>query len=333
MKKNQNKNLLLGVFVVVGVILFTLAIYFIGNEENIFGNNRELKAVFSQVSGLQTGNNVRFAGVTVGTVSGIEIISDTAILVDMSIDSETFRLIRKNSIAAVNSDGLVGSMIVDILPGEDGRVVPVKSGDTIQTLNSTSTTEMLSTLSTTNQNAAQLTEDLLKITNAIIEGEGVLGELLKDREMANDLKQSMANLENSSRAAFSTISRFNALIAEVDLDESMMGVLLKDTASAQKITGIIDNLEASSKELSSITTNLNEFSRDLKDGEGALNYLTQDTTLVKDLNSTIQNMEAAGENFNDVMEAIKHSFLFRGYFRKLERQRLLEAQENKTGKE
>lgn len=330
MKKNQNKNLLLGIFVVVGVILFTLAVYFIGNEENIFGNNRKLKAIFTQVSGLQTGNNVRFAGVTVGTVSGIEIINDTAILVAMSIDMETFRLIKKNSVAAVNSDGLVGSMIVDILPGKESPAVPVAAGDTIRSLNTASTTEMLNTLSKTNQNAAQLTEDLLKITRTIMDGEGIVGELIKDREMARDLKQSIANLENSSRAALNTINRFNRRIAEVDLDESVIGVLLKDTASAQKITRVINSLEESSGEMSSITSNLAEFSKKLNEGEGALNYITQDTTLVNDLDATIENMEAAGENFNDIMEAIKHSFLFRGYFRKLERKRLLEAEENKT---
>lgn len=332
MKKNENKNLLLGIFVVVGVILFTLAVYFIGNEENIFGNNRELKSIFTQVSGLQTGNNVRFAGVTVGTVSGIEILSDTAILVDMSIDGETFRLIKKNSVAAVNSDGLVGSMIVDILPGEEGPAVPVESGDTIKSMNSASTTEMLSTLSATNTNAAQLSENLLEITREILEGEGILGELLKNQEMAMDLKQSIANLENSSREAFNSVNRFNELLSEVNMDESVMGVLLKDTASAQKITGIINSLEESSEELSSITSNLEEFSRNLNDGEGALNHITQDTTLVNDLNSTIENMEAAGKNFNDVMNAIKHSFLFRGYFRKLERQRVLEAEENNNSR-
>lgn len=328
MKKNKNKNLLLGIFVVTGVILFILGVYFIGNEENIFGNNRKLKAIFAQVSGLQTGNNVRFAGVTVGTVSGIEILSDTAILVHMSIDGETFRLIKKNSVAAVNSDGLVGSMIVDILPGEEGPAVPVVPGDTIRSLESTSTAEMLSTLSVTNQNAAQLSENLLEITREIMEGEGILGELIKDQEMARDLKQSIANLENSSRAAYSSINRFNELLSEVNMDESVLGVLLKDTISAQKITGIINSLEESSQELSSITSNLDEFSQNLNEGEGALNYLTQDTTLVNDINSTIETMETASENFNEIMEAIKHSFLFRGYFRKQERQRLMEAEDN-----
>lgn len=330
MKKDNKKNLLLGIFVVLGLVLFTLAIYFIGSDENIFGDNKNLKAMFNNVGGLQKGNNVRFSGVNVGTVTEIEIINDTAILVEMTIDGETLKMVKKNSVAAVNSDGLVGSMIVNILPGEAGPDVPVEPGDTIGTVNNTSTAEMLSTLSATNQNAALLSENLLEISSSIIEGEGIMGELIKDREMARDLKQSIANLENSSRAAFNTINRFNKLIAEVDLDESVIGVLLKDTVSAQKITRVINSLEESSQEMSSITANLEEFSKNLNEGEGALNYLTQDTTLVNDINSTVETIEAAGDNFNDIMEAIKHSFLFRGYFRKLERQRILEAEDNKT---
>lgn len=320
MKKNQNKNLLLGIFVVIGIILFTLGVYFIGSEENLFGNNQKLNAVFEDVSGLQTGNNIRFAGVNVGTVSGIEFINDTAILVDMSIDQKTMGLIKKNSVANIKSDGLVGSMIVNILPGEEGPEEPVQPGDTIRSRTTTSTEEMLSTLSTTNQNVALISEDLLEITKAIKAGEGVLGNLVNNEEMATDFKNSIENLENSSRAALNTISRFNELIAEVDLDQSIAGVLLKDTVSAKKIETIIYNLEGSSEEMSRITSTLDEFSRRIAEGEGALNYLTRDTTLVNDLDNTVQNMEKAGENFNEVMEAIKHSFLFRGYFRRLERQ-------------
>lgn len=320
MKKNQQKNLLLGIFVVIGIILFTLGVYFIGNEENIFGNNRKLNSIFTNVSGLQTGNNVRFSGVNVGTVSGIKIINDTAILVDMSINSESFELIKKNSLAAIKSDGLVGSMIVNILPGEEGSPEPVKPGDTISSRTATSTDEMLRTLSTTNDNVAQITEGLLEITKSINAGEGILGEMLKNDEMAAALKRSIADLENASKATFNTIDRFNQLASEVDLDESVAGVLLNDTVSAQKIKGAINSLERSSEEINSITSNLEDFSRNLNEGEGALNYITQDTSLVQDLESTIQNMEEAGDNFNEVMEAVKHSFLFRGYFRRLERQ-------------
>ena len=82
MKNSNTQNLRLGIFVILGIAIFVAAIYFIGNRQNLFGNNSVIISVFKDVSGLQRGNNVRFAGVNVGTVKDIEIINDTSIAVE-----------------------------------------------------------------------------------------------------------------------------------------------------------------------------------------------------------------------------------------------------------
>lgn len=271
---------------------------------------------------------MRFAGVNVGTVSNIKIINDTAILVDMSIDKEIIGLMRKNAVATIDTDGLVGSMIVNIIPGEEGSEIPVEPGDTIRSRSQPNTLEMLSTLNTTNENVAILSRDLLEITRSIKEGEGVMGKLLTDKEMASNLEKSIVNLERSSRVASQTINKFNKMFADVDLDESVAGVLLKDTVAAQNITEIIKSLQQSSEEINSIAFNLNEFSRNLSEGEGALQQLTQDKELANDLDAAIKNVEKAGDNFNDIMKAIKRSFLFRGDFRRMERRKQMQSEEN-----
>ncbi len=328
MKNSSKKTLLLGVFVIIGLIIFTLAVYFIGNKQNLFGDTKKIVSVFKNIDGLQEGNNVRFSGVNVGTVRDITIINDTAILVSMQIDGEIIKLIKKSSYASISSDGLVGSMIVNIVRDEEGPEEPLEPEDTIRSISKITSVEMLNTLSTTNENAALLTADLLEITNSINEGEGVLGELLKNEKMAEEIKQSITNFQNTTQAALYTINKFNGILSEINFDESIAGVLLKDTASAEKVTGIIKNLERSTEEVNEITLNLKNFSQNLKEGEGALNYLTQDTSFVNDLDSTLHTLEEASTNFNQIMEATQQSFLFRGYFRKLERQESKESDEN-----
>ncbi|MFO7721058.1 MAG: MlaD family protein [Gillisia sp.] len=319
MRKNTSQNVLLGIFVVIGIILFSLGVYFIGSKQNLFGENIRINSVFKNVSGLQLGNNVRFAGVNVGTVKEITILNDTAINVNMVIEMRTASLIRKNSLATIGSDGLVGSMIVNILPGDNKENEVVKSGDTIESISKIATVDMLTTLNTTNENAALLTADLLKITNAINNGEGLLGTLLKDDELVTDIKLSIANLQRTSKAASRSINKLNNILSQVNYQESVAGLLLSDTVSKGKIKNIINNLELSSREIDSISRNLTEFSLNLRDGEGAINFLMQDTTFVNNLDSAIRNTEEGSEKFDEIMEAVKQSFLFRGYFRKQER--------------
>src|SRR5680860_561733 len=331
MKKNTSQNIKLGLFIIIGSILLVLTVYFIGSKKDLFQNTSKISSVFKNVNGLQLGNNVRLSGVNIGIVRGIKILNDTTIVVDMIIEENTVHLIKKNSIATVSSDGLVGSMIVDILPGKKPSNEIVKPGDTIQSLNKISTAEMLNTLKTTNDNAALLTEDLLKITQAINNGEGLMGTLLKDDTLAGNIKQTFSNLEQTSKTANRSINRFNEILNQVNLKESLAGVLLSDTTSAKNMRGILVSLEQSAQDIDSMTSNLNQFSADLNTGQGPLNYVLNDTTFVKNLDSTIQNSEDASAKFNEIMDAIKQSFLFRGYFRKLERQKEKNAdKEEKT---
>tara|TARA_R110002072_G_scaffold293232_2_gene462425 strand:- start:1064 stop:2050 length:987 start_codon:yes stop_codon:yes gene_type:complete len=317
---NTSQNIRLGLFVFAGVFIFILAVYFLGNRQNLFGDNVRISSVFKNVNGLQMGNNVRFAGVNVGTVRGITILNDTAINVDMLISEKTAQLIKKNALATITSDGLVGSMIVNIIPNDIFIVERIETGDTISSISKIATADMLTTLNTTNENAAMLTQDLLRITNAINKGEGVLGALIKDEALLDDVKKSLSNLQQTTQTAKTSMFELNRIIKEVNFDDNIAGLLLKDTVSVRKLAIVFDNLETSSKEIEQLTKNLNAFSETLKTNEGILNYALHDTIAVKNLDATLKNAEEASERLNENMEALKHNFLFRGYFRKLERQ-------------
>lgn len=329
MRNRNPQNLKLGIFILVGITIFVLAVYFIGNRQNLFGNNTRVYSVFKNVNGLQTGNNVRFAGVTVGTVKGIDIVNDTSIVVSMMIGEKTMHLIKKNTQATVSSDGLVGSMVVNLIPGDSVGYPTIKPGDTIESISKIATADMLTTLNTTNENAALLTADLLKITNAINKGEGTLGALIKDEEMSSNIKESIESLKSLTAQASHSIGKFNKILSSVNMEESVAGVLLNDTVAAQNVSQMISDLNKSVEEINIMTANLREFSEDLKSGEGALNYLVNDTTFVSHLDETIKNAESASEKLDENMTALKHNFFFRGYFRKLERKKAREEKKDK----
>lgn len=328
MGKSTSEKIKVGIFVVTGTILLVAALYFIGNKQHMFSKNIEIYATFANVNGLILGNNVRYSGVNIGTVSKIEMVDEGTITIQMMVEDKTSKFIKEDAIASIGSDGLVGSMVVNIIPGKVQNAKPITSGDTIQSYSRIGADDMLSTLNTTNENAALLTADLLKITNQILEGKGTLGALVNDTLLAQDIKQSVVQLRKTATGASAAISNINAIISKINYDESAAAVLLSDTASANQIKKVFANLERSSKDINEVTKNMDEYIKEIKSGKGTLNYVTQDEVLVKNIDSTMGNIKEAAEKLNENMEALKHNFLFRGYFKKLERQERREAKEN-----
>lgn len=324
MQKSKNKKLKLGIFVILGSLIFVTAIYFVGERQNIFAKTFSIHSNFNNVNGLMRGNNVRYSGINVGTVNSITMVNDSTITVTMSIDDKMMNHIKKNAVATIGSDGLVGNMIVNIIPGT-GYAEIISSGDTIKSYSKIETSEMLNTLNTTNENAALLTSKLLDIANEVTSGKGTLGMLINDTIASNDLKQTINFLKLTSFEANKTINNINKLVGTVDLENSVAGVLLKDTTEAEKVKDMLTNLNQSSENIKIVIDNLNETITGFKEGKGAVNYITQDEELVKSLKESIQNINEGTDKFNQNMEALKHNFLTRGYFNKLERQEKKEA--------
>ncbi len=315
MKKTTSEKIKLGFFVILGTLFLVIAAYLIGNNQDLFSKTFAIEAVFRNTNGLQLGNNVRFAGINVGTVKGIDMVNDTVIRVEMVIQQKMQKHIKKDAIATIGSDGLVGSMIINIIP-DKGNVSTVEEGDEIASYSRIGTEDMLSTLNTTNENAALLTADLLKVTRALNNGEGTFGRLLNDKKMATDLHLTIINLKNASNGVSTLVGELNTMVEKMNFEKSTLGVLLGDSISADKMKNSISNLEKASQEIEKLSMDLSAITKETKEGKGAIQYLSTDTTLVNRLNRTMQNIEEGTERFNENMEALKHSFLTRRYFKK-----------------
>ena len=318
MAKTTLENLKLGIFVIIGTVLILIVAYIIGNRQNMFGGTFGIMAVFKNANGLQNGNNVRFAGINVGTVNKIEMINDTTIWVHMNIIENMQEHIKKDAVAMIGSDGLVGSMLINIVPGV-GIAPLINDGDELQSVSKIATQDMLSTLNVTNENAALLTADLLKITQSLTKGKGTLGKLLNDTLMASDLQHTTANLKYASLKVNNALSQLNNMLSSINFKESTAGVLLTDTISGSKMRHIIGNMETTSVEIEQMSNDLNSVINGLNSKDGFVKYISKDTTLVYQMQRTMQNINQGTARFNENMEALKHNFLTRGYFRKLER--------------
>ncbi|MGB3344182.1 MAG: MlaD family protein [Aequorivita sp.] len=308
-----------GIFIIAGTLLLVAALYFIGNKQHIFSKNMEVFAVFQNVNGLQLGNNVRYSGINVGTVSKIEMINEAKIVVQMMIERKTGEFIKQDAIATIGSDGLVGSMVVNIIPGK-GNLPTIVPGDTITSYSKIGADDMLSTLNVTNENAALLTSDLLKITQKILNGEGALGALITDSILTRDLRQTLISLNSTAHGTDRAIANLNQMLSKVDMEKSVAGRLLNDPGLGTEVGNIISNLEKSSREISETTEKLDLLISDINNSKGTFNYIVTDEALPKQIDSTLLNIKEASKKLNENMEALKHNFFFRSYFRKQEKE-------------
>jgi phospholipid/cholesterol/gamma-HCH transport system substrate-binding protein len=327
MEKTSNQKIQLGLFVLLGSILFIGAIYFVGNKQDMFNKTIEINALFSNINGLQKGNNVRFSGINVGTVQEIEIVNDSTIRVEMKIEQSIMEHIKKDAVASITSDGLVGNMIVNIIPGNHSNN-PVQPGDTILSLNKVTTEELMKTLSSTSDNANVITANLAEITTQITRGKGTVGMLINDADLSDDLRQTIHYLKITSRGTSESVANLNKIINKLDNKDNVIGVL-QDTAVAQNIKNVIANLEKSSGQIDQVVNNLNSTITNMKEGKGAINYLSNDPKLVKQIDSTMNTINQASNKLNENLEALKSNFLFRGYYKKQAKEKNKKINEKK----
>jgi phospholipid/cholesterol/gamma-HCH transport system substrate-binding protein len=197
MKTSGRLKWKLGLFIVIGLVLLVFGLFFIGKQKNLFVTVFQLKAVFNNVSGLKVGNNVRFGGIAIGTVDGIQLLNDTSVQVNMNIKSEVRKFIKQDASASIGSDGLVGDRVVLISPGTMNRE-PVKDNEVLVSHAPVETEQIMAGLKKSAENAAIITEQLAEVAYKVNHGHGTIARLLGDSSLGNNLNATMVNLKKGS---------------------------------------------------------------------------------------------------------------------------------------
>lgn len=189
----------LGLFVIAGLLLFVVGIFFIGKQKNLFNPVFKITSYFKSVSGLQVGNNIRFSGINVGTVDNIEIINDSTVKVDMLIQKDIQQFIKKDCQVAIGSEGIIGDRILTISNGGNEDNTIVQDGQRLVSIEPVETDAIMGSLKTTAENAEVVTGQLAEILYKINNGSGTLGRLIQDTTIAENIDKTIENLKKSSK--------------------------------------------------------------------------------------------------------------------------------------
>jgi phospholipid/cholesterol/gamma-HCH transport system substrate-binding protein len=319
MEKSTSRTIRLGILVLTGTLIFTVAVYLIGQKQDMFRNTFTIRAMFNNVNGLQRGNNVRFSGINVGSVMAVDIQNDSTVEVTLRIREDVRKFIRKDALVTIGTDGLMGNMLVNITPGASHADI-IDDNDLLNSFSRIKTDDILKTLNMTNENAAMLTRSLLDITEEIQHGKGTLSYLVYDTTLRMQLYQSIRNLRLATEKTNSLLSDVQLMTADINAGKGLAGYLLRDSSTIIQLERTMHNLQRAALEINKSTDSLQLFIQKLNTGKGAIPTLWQDTTLVNDLRSTLKNLNQGTQKFDENMEAMKHSFLTRKYFKEQEKE-------------
>jgi len=339
----------LGLFVAGGLTLFVLAIFIIGKQQNLFNPVFRLTSTFYNVSGLQVGNNVRFSGINVGTVDNIVIINDTTVKVDLLVKKEVWQFIKSDCKVTMGSEGIIGDKLIIISPGSNDAP-RAKEGQSLTSIEPIETSTIMARLDVTAANAEDISQQISQITYDINTGNGTLSRLIQDSILAENMHQTIANLNKFSRGLSGTDAVMKSLkvtasntatiseqlaqiMNKINRGDGTLGRLIMDTTIAENLSQTVLNLKKTSNGLTGtdtimaklnvtagnaqlISKQLTEMMTKINTGNGTLGRLIRDTTFAENLSQTLINLKRSTKGLDENMTAAKHNFLFRGYFEK-----------------
>lgn len=198
----------LGAFIVATLLILATGLFLIGNTRSFFKPTYQVKAEFQSVAGLNTGGEVRVGGLHEGTVRRIDLPrrTDEKVTVLMDLSTATRDVVRKDSVASIRSEGLVGDKYVDISFGspESERL---KNGETIESEPPadfaqliTKTSHILDTAQDALESFDATSDSLKSITAKIDQGKGSAGALINDRSVYQEATAGAAAFRDDMEA-------------------------------------------------------------------------------------------------------------------------------------
>ena len=328
-----NRNLGVGIFAILGTVLFAVIIFLIGNQHSAFAPHIELFAVFKNLDGLAKGAQVQVAGYGAGEVRDISVPESpsTGFRLTLRLDGHVRGLVRTDSVATIATEGVVGDKVLIILPGSSTspEAAPLSTLPTKETSDmaeliqkSTALVSNASTMMKTVSDKLTTTLDTVTMTvnnanNLVVglnQGRGTIGMLLHDEKTATDIREAVNNVRQASSSLNHASGQADALISDFQsrgLPGKVDGIVsdLQSRNLGEKIDQTMQNVHSATQDIDVITRQVREtmakaFAPDAEGIDAGDN-----------IRQSLSNLNQATGNMAEDTEALKHQFFFRGFFK------------------
>ena len=298
--ESKGSTIRLGIFILIGAILFLVVVFLLGNKQSLFASTFEVKAYFSTIEGLRKGAPVRLSGIEVGTVNDLRITRDSTAKVEviLSLVSDIKSFVKEDMRATIETEGLVGNKVVVLHVGsvasklvENGGMImaddPLNFGALME--------EAKGTLEYTKDMARNLAEIVAKVNN----GAGSIGKLVNNNDLYN----------NTNRLIITADKSLGAISFKMDTLANVINTLGSDVQS------VIRNVDHT-------ISGIDDLVKNVQDGKGVVGKMLSDkspldssiTTVFANLINITDETKLGAERFAENMEALKYNWLFKSYF-------------------
>ena len=206
----------LGAFIVATLGILVLGTVIIGNHQYLFSSTYQLKSQFANVAGLSVGADVQVGGVHSGTIRSIELPHEPGgkVTVVMDLSKTTHEIIKQDSVASIETEGLLGNQYLAISFGSTGKP-DVRDGDMIASDPPLEMSELikkadtiLDSGQTAVANASQMAANLASISAKIDTGKGTAGALVNDKQLYANLEQTTSDARDTMVQAQAGVTDF-----------------------------------------------------------------------------------------------------------------------------
>ena len=313
MNEVSNKRAVyVGLFVFLGIVFLIAGILMIGNLHETFKRKIKVVALFDDVGGLQTGNNIWFSGVKIGTVSSLNFKEGSQVEVLMKIEVKAQQYIRKNSNVKLSTDGLIGNKIL-VIYGGNPKASVVEEGDTLGVEKTFTSDDMINTLQENNKNILAITSDFKTISKKMAAGDGTIGKFMNDNTVYDNINAATLSLQSASKKAEQLVSSLHTFSDGLNKKGTLANQLVTDTTIFNSVKTTVLQLQNIADTASLFIANLKEASTNPNSPVGVLLH---DEKSGAQLKQTISNLESSSQKLDEDLEAAQHSFLLRGFFKK-----------------
>ena len=309
---NRTRTALVGAFVLIGVLLFGGGLFLIGDRRLFFAKQFELNTTLTKVTGLQVGTRVRLAGLDAGEVLDLVLPPrpSAPFVVRMRIREDLRPLIRTDSIAAVQTDGLVGNAFIQIRVGSDDAP-PVEPGGTIEGMDAVEFADLLDEGRNTFRVLAGEVVDLKgDVSNALVTLTDTVGSV---NAVITSTGEEAGRLADTTRTVMTSVNDVvvdaRALVTSIRQGEGTIGQFVTDRQLYDRLTGMTREAETTMRTLRETSERARNAIEGFTSPTGTGQQITQT------LRNTLAQVQEVTSDLAEGTEALKRNFLFRGFFR------------------
>lgn len=308
----QTRSFVVGVFVIGGLLLFAAGLFLIGDRRLLFAPQFELHSTFTKVTGVQIGSRVRLAGIDAGEVLEIVIPPRPSdpFRVRMRLREDLRHLVRADSVAAVQTDGIVGNTFLQVSLGSDEASV-VEPGDTIAGRDPVEFADLIEegrgTFRTISAEIVDLKDDVATALASLTDTMDAAGTLMVD--VGRDVSVISTATANVMDDVEGTIADARQLVNDARAGEGTIGRLLTDETLYDRVTAIAGEVELMAASLRGTTEQAQVAIERFAGRDGSAQQIAQA------LQTTLVSINEVTSDLAEGTEALKRNFLFRGFFR------------------